>query len=68
MSGHGFLPGTASLVEEVDSTLHGSASIALLNFRSEKLLVTLRDGRKLVGILRSFDQFGTCSRSKMLRD
>jgi len=36
-----FLPGTASLVEEVD----------------KKLLVVLRDGRKLVGILRSFDQF-----------
>ena len=25
----------------------------------EKLLVLLRDGRKLMGILRSFDQFGT---------
>ena len=24
----------------------------------EKLLVLLRDGRKLMGILRSFDQFG----------
>lgn len=24
----------------------------------EKLLVVLRDGRKLIGILRSFDQFG----------
>ncbi len=28
-------------------------------FFAEKLLVILRDGRKLVGILRSFDQFGT---------
>jgi len=36
-----FLPGTASLVEEVD----------------KKLLVILRDGRKLIGVLRSFDQF-----------
>jgi len=36
-----FLPGTASLVEEVD----------------KKLLVVLRDGRKLVGVLRTFDQF-----------
>jgi len=36
-----FLPGTASLVEEVD----------------KKLLVVLRDGRKLIGVLRSFDQF-----------
>eukprot|EP01102_Stenamoeba_stenopodia_P005726 TRINITY_DN16462_c0_g1_i1.p1 TRINITY_DN16462_c0_g1~~TRINITY_DN16462_c0_g1_i1.p1 ORF type:complete len:136 (-),score=30.85 TRINITY_DN16462_c0_g1_i1:58-465(-) len=33
--------GTASLVEEVD----------------KKLLVVLRDGRKLIGILRTFDQF-----------
>jgi len=36
-----FLPGTASLVEEVD----------------KRLLVVLRDGRKLIGTLRSFDQF-----------
>jgi len=36
-----FVTGTASLVEEVD----------------KKLLVILRDGRKLLGILRSFDQF-----------
>jgi len=36
-----FIPGTASLVEEVD----------------KRLLVVLRDGRKLVGTLRSFDQF-----------
>ncbi|CAI5481281.1 unnamed protein product [Closterium sp. Yama58-4] len=36
-----FLPGTSSLVEELD----------------KKLLVVLRDGRKIIGILRSFDQF-----------
>jgi len=36
-----FIPGTASLVEELD----------------KKLLVVLRDGRKLIGTLRSFDQF-----------
>eukprot|EP01111_Echinosteliopsis_oligospora_P004754 TRINITY_DN1782_c0_g1_i1.p1 TRINITY_DN1782_c0_g1~~TRINITY_DN1782_c0_g1_i1.p1 ORF type:complete len:134 (+),score=42.02 TRINITY_DN1782_c0_g1_i1:58-459(+) len=36
-----FLPGTASLIEEVD----------------KKLMVVLRDGRKLVGTLRTFDQF-----------
>mmetsp|Transcript_11008 Transcript_11008/g.40360 ORF Transcript_11008/g.40360 Transcript_11008/m.40360 type:complete len:132 (-) Transcript_11008:53-448(-) len=35
------VPGTASLAEELD----------------KKLLVQLRDGRKLIGILRSFDQF-----------
>eukprot|EP01135_Chromosphaera_perkinsii_P008583 Nk52_evm25s1401 gene=Nk52_evmTU25s1401 len=34
-------PGTTSLVDEVD----------------RKLLVVMRDGRKLIGILRSFDQF-----------
>ena len=26
---------------------------------SEKLLLVLRDGRKLIGVLRSWDQFGT---------
>jgi U6 snRNA-associated Sm-like protein LSm1 len=36
-----YLPGTASLVEEVD----------------KKLLVVLRDGRTLIGYLRSIDQF-----------
>eukprot|EP00123_Amoebidium_parasiticum_P022651 comp9189_c0_seq1/m.4333 comp9189_c0_seq1/g.4333 ORF comp9189_c0_seq1/g.4333 comp9189_c0_seq1/m.4333 type:complete len:138 (-) comp9189_c0_seq1:556-969(-) len=36
-----YLPGTASLVEEID----------------KKMLVVLRDGRKLIGYLRSIDQF-----------
>eukprot|EP00128_Syssomonas_multiformis_P010635 Colp12_sorted_trinity150504_noHs@12433 len=36
-----YFPGTCSLIEEVD----------------KKLLVILRDGRKLIGYLRSFDQF-----------
>jgi len=36
-----FLPGSASLVEELD----------------QRLLIVLRDGRHLVGTLRSFDQF-----------
>ena len=36
-----FLPGTASLLEELD----------------KKLLVLLRDGRTLIGFLRSVDQF-----------
>mmetsp|Transcript_25508 Transcript_25508/g.57238 ORF Transcript_25508/g.57238 Transcript_25508/m.57238 type:complete len:88 (-) Transcript_25508:527-790(-) len=35
------LPGAASLVEELD----------------KRLLVVLRDGRNLVGVMRSFDQF-----------
>lgn len=47
-----FLPGSASLVEQLD----------------QKLLVVLRDGRHLVGTLRTFDQFSnmvledTCER------
>ncbi|ESO99060.1 hypothetical protein LOTGIDRAFT_226441 [Lottia gigantea] len=36
-----YLPGTASLIEEID----------------KKLLVVLRDGRTLIGFLRSIDQF-----------
>ncbi|GFR97988.1 U6 snRNA-associated Sm-like protein LSm1 [Elysia marginata] len=36
-----YLPGTASLVEEID----------------KKLLVVLRDGRTLIGYLRTIDQF-----------
>lgn len=37
----GYLPGSSSLVEELD----------------HRVLIVLRDGRHLVGILRSFDQF-----------
>jgi U6 snRNA-associated Sm-like protein LSm1 len=40
-----FLPGTVSLVEEVD----------------HRILVVLQDGRKLLGLLRSFDQYGMLS-------
>eukprot|EP01113_Clastostelium_recurvatum_P029030 TRINITY_DN3506_c0_g1_i1.p1 TRINITY_DN3506_c0_g1~~TRINITY_DN3506_c0_g1_i1.p1 ORF type:complete len:142 (+),score=30.58 TRINITY_DN3506_c0_g1_i1:172-597(+) len=36
-----FIPGTASLAEELD----------------KKLMIVLRDGKKLVGVLRSYDQF-----------
>lgn len=36
-----YLPGTASLIEEID----------------KKLLVVLRDGRTLIGFLRAIDQF-----------
>ncbi|XP_057977651.1 sm-like protein LSM1B isoform X2 [Malania oleifera] len=32
-------------------------STSLANYLDKKLLVLLRDGRKLLGILRSFDQF-----------
>merc|ERR1719329_1095822 len=37
-----FLPGVASLVEDLD----------------KRVLVTLRDGRHFVGMMRSFDQYG----------
>ncbi|XP_042047422.1 sm-like protein LSM1B [Salvia splendens] len=43
-------------------------STSLASYLDKKLLVLLRDGRKLLGILRSFDQFanavleGTCER------
>lgn len=40
-SSSSFLPGTASLLEEID----------------KKLMVLLRDGRTLIGYLRSIDQF-----------
>jgi U6 snRNA-associated Sm-like protein LSm1 len=35
-------------------------STSLAAYLDKKLLVLLRDGRKLMGLLRSFDQFGTC--------
>ena len=41
MSAAQYLPGTASLIEELD----------------KKLMVLLRDGRTLIGFLRSVDQF-----------
>ncbi|KAG6593561.1 sm-like protein LSM1B [Cucurbita maxima] len=43
-------------------------STSLANYLDKKVLVLLRDGRKLLGILRSFDQFanavleGSCER------
>ncbi len=40
-SAGGYLPGTASLLEELD----------------KRLMVLLRDGRTLIGYLRSVDQF-----------
>lgn len=36
-----YLPGAASLAEQIDS----------------RVLIVLRDGRSLIGILRSFDQY-----------
>lgn len=31
----------------------------MLTVRTEKLVAILRDGRKYIGVLRSWDQFGT---------
>ncbi|RYR20230.1 hypothetical protein Ahy_B03g065322 isoform A [Arachis hypogaea] len=36
-------------------------STSLATYLDKKLLVLLRDGRKLLGLLRSFDQFGNVS-------
>ncbi|MCL7046410.1 hypothetical protein MKW94_009448 [Papaver nudicaule] len=36
-------------------------SLYLIEYIDEKLLVLLRDGRKIMGLLRSFDQFGMLS-------
>lgn len=33
-------------------------TVPLLTLQTEKLMLVLRDGRKLIGILRSWDQFG----------
>ena len=71
-----YLPGTASLVQEIDSepgarvtvqyvrvdaALSGEAALEShlpLSLSPERLLVVLRDGRTLIGYLRSVDQFG----------
>jgi U6 snRNA-associated Sm-like protein LSm1 len=34
----------------------------LLDLTDKKLMVSLRDGRKLIGVLRSWDQFGTAQK------
>ena len=66
------LTGTASLAQELDSALHRrqrqrqrprpaltpTCPVGCVpRSRAEKMLVSLRDGRKIIGILRSFDQF-----------
>ena len=63
------LTGTASLAEELDSTppraapppssrSHRHSHLPLhRRRRAEKILVLLRDGKKVIGTLRSFDQF-----------
>ena len=59
-----FLPGTSSLVEQLDSKISYACLAPIILFIAdllilmvERILVVLRDGRHLVGVLRSFDQF-----------
>lgn len=47
-----------SIVEEEIVLSSLTSAISSVASAAEKLLVLLRDGRKLLGILRSFDQFG----------
>ena len=58
------LTGTASLAEELDSesckpTTQKAHALTVVARAApaEKLMLVLRDGRKIIGIMRSFDQF-----------
>ena len=63
-------PETASLMEFIDSkqaevkrmgsfkAFFTICSPCLLSFHTEKLVIVLRDGKKIIGTLRSYDQFG----------
>ena len=64
------LTGTASLAEELDCACAPAESglrardrrralttVWVLRVLTERMLVQLRDGRKIIGLLRSFDQF-----------
>ncbi|MCJ1274800.1 SM-like, degradation of cytoplasmic mRNAs and positively regulates transcription initiation [Puttea exsequens] len=46
----------AQLLDLTDSEL---TEAGLLSLSEEKLVLVLRDGRKIIGVLRSWDQFGT---------
>ncbi len=53
-----YLPGTASLVQEIDSEWQLYMNIIIYQYCTERILVVLRDGKTLIGYLRSVDQFG----------
>jgi hypothetical protein len=63
-----FLPITISLIEFIDSKPPKSSTLYILRILDyslcglgeflEKLIIVLRDGKKIIGILRSYDQFG----------
>ena len=44
------------------------STVFFFSFITEKLLVVLRDGRTLIGILRSIDQFGKFKLTSLLKD
>ncbi|KAG8980296.1 SM-like, degradation of cytoplasmic mRNAs and positively regulates transcription initiation, partial [Tulasnella sp. 427] len=50
---------SGSLVDSVDNTETDKdiSYLSYLEFAAEKMLVVLRDGRKLIGVLRSYDQY-----------
>ena len=54
----GFYSGRVSLPEHMKLGILGHRGLTI-SF-TEKLLLVLRDGRKLIGVLRSWDQFGVC--------
>ena len=64
MSNVPVLPGTATLLEDLDSKSNEfrfyycqHQLTVIYIFQTEKVLVVLRDGRTLIGFLRSVDQF-----------
>lgn len=52
-----FPPGTATLIEDLDSKCSFNQLNNQLIISVEKLMVLLRDGRTFIGYLRSIDQF-----------
>ena len=49
---------SASRAKEINAVKEDRNADLELPCFSEKLMVALRDGRKLIGVLRSWDQFG----------
>ena len=56
-----YMPGTASLIPDIDSEFFFVVTklhLVIFCLLVERMMVVLRDGRTLVGWLRSIDQFG----------
>lgn len=45
--------------QDIASNIAFTTSGSLVDCVDKKMLVMLRDGKKLIGVLRSYDQFGT---------